>query len=78
MDGVTCKVVSDQPHLVLSVEVNLLLSRDRQATSIGQPRCTLNSEDAMEAFEIPPCVRIRKRVQETLNLLHNFEGKCSL
>ena len=38
--------------------------------TVGEPRRPLISENDVKAFEIPPCVRIGKRVQETLNLLH--------
>jgi hypothetical protein len=81
-DCVTSQIRSHQIRLNVLVEVNLSLSGFRQPGSSGEPNCALTSDNAVKKLQTKPCVRVRKRVQETLNLLHwltsvgRFRSSC--
>jgi hypothetical protein len=68
-DSLTSQIGLHQRRLIVFAEVNLPLSYGRQLRAVSEARCALTSDNAVEPFEILPRVRIRKRVQETLNLL---------
>ena len=68
--GVTRQIGSYQFRLIVLAKVNLPLPLNRSRRCVDEPRCTLSSDNVVKTLQIEPCIRVGKRVQETLNLLH--------